>query len=293
MSLRTLTDYYTNLLSYAYRSQPKAQQQIQLWSKQALGDFLAADLSTCFVLDTAVGAQLDILGKYIGVARNIGTGTPHSYFGLWDYASTLGPALYKGTWDPASDSPTLPAAAGGNNGWWYAIQVPGTSTSPIAETFAAGDVIVSNGSVWAKSTLDNANGLTDYTNLATNALAEMYSYSTAGTNVADLSDSDYRQVLKFQVIRNASDHTLASIMAALHEVFPGLIQLVDNTDMTMSYLVSVAFPLSPTLLEQFLPRPMGVGITVTIITPSGGGGALLTEGGDFLTTEDGDHLVLG
>lgn len=291
MTLRELTTYYTNLLAYLYRGQANASRQMQILTKQAVADFLADSLNNCFVLDTAVGAQLDILGKYIGLARNIGPGTAQPYFGLWDYASDLDPLLYQGVWSPADDSPALPAAAGGNAGWWYAVQVSGTSASPIVESFVPGDVVVSNGSVWEKSSEDNANGLTSYDDLTANANAQMISYFTEGQNRSDLSDADYRQVLKFQIISNSSDGTLASIMAAINAVFPGLIQLVDNLNMTLSYSVSVAFPLSQSLLAQFLPRPMGVGITVTIVTPSGGG-RLLTESGDSITTESGDHLVI-
>ena len=290
MTLRELTDYYTALLAYEYRDQSNATRQTQILTKQAVADFFAGSLNSCFILDTAVGAQLDILGKYIGTTRNLGPGSVQPYFGLWTYASARSPTLYQGVWIPAAGSPSLPAASGGNAGFWYAIQVGGTSVSPIAATFAPGDVIFSDGTTWAKSTLDNANGLTDYLDSGVNLNGQVYSYFSADQNLSALTDSDYRQVLKFQVINNSSDNTLASIMGTLHKIFPGLIQLIDNRDMTMDYLVSSEFPLSQFLLAQFLPRPMGVGITVTIVPPSGG--RLLTESGDSITTESGDHLVI-
>lgn len=290
MTLQDLTSYYQSLLAYQYRSQPKASQQIQLWAKQAVADFLASSLSTCFVLKTAVGKQLDILGKYIGVSRNIGPGTAQSYFGLWTYGSTFLQANYQGVWNPAGNSPALPSPTG-RTGQWYAIQVGGTAIVPPSSLFVPGDIVWSNGAAWLKATTDNANGFTTYADYTVNANAQVYSYSTAGQNVTSLSDSDYKQVLQFQIIRNASDHTLASIMSAINTVFPGMISLVDNTDMTMAYKVSAAFPLSTSLLAQFLPKPMGVGITVTIVTP-GSDGFLLTEGGSILTTEGGDALIL-
>ncbi len=290
MTLEQLTTYYQSLLAYQYRSQPKASQQIELWAKQAVGDFLASSLSTCFILATAVGEQLDILGKYIGVARNIGTGVPQSYFGLWTYGSTFLQSNYQGVWNPAGNSPALPSPTG-LTGKWYAIQVGGTAIVPPSSDFSPGDIVWSNGSAWLKATTDNANGFTTYADYTVNANAQTYSYSSEGRNVTDLTDSDYKQVLQFQIIRNASDHTLASIMAAINTVFPGMIGLVDNTDMTLSYTVSAAFPLSTALLTQFLPKPMGVGITVTIVTP-GEDGFLLTEDGGFLLTEDGGRIIL-
>jgi hypothetical protein len=149
----------------------------------------------------------------------------------------------------------------------------------------------SNGTAWLKATTDNAAGFTTYSDYAVNANAQTYSYSTAARNVTALSDADYRSAIRFQIIRNSSDGTLAGIMAAINAVFPNQIWLVDNADMTMDYSVSTAFPLSAALLAQFLPRPMGVGITVTLVAPPGSGGRLLTEGGDSLTTEFGEYII--
>lgn len=84
MTLDELTTYYAGLLAYLYRNQSNAVRQMRLFTKQAVGDLLAAQLQTCFEVDTAVGAQLDIIGKYVGVARNIGDVIPSSqeYFGF-------------------------------------------------------------------------------------------------------------------------------------------------------------------------------------------------------------------
>ena len=82
-SLTDLTDYYADLLAYEYRGLPNATRQMALWTKQAVADFLAQQLTICFDLDVAVGAQLDILGKYIGLSRNIGVPDDNTpYFGF-------------------------------------------------------------------------------------------------------------------------------------------------------------------------------------------------------------------
>ena len=292
MTLNQLTQYYSNLLAFEYRGLSRADQQIQLYTKQFLADFLARQFTTCYSLDLAVGDQLDILGKYIGISRNIGVPLEGASFGLWTYASTLDPDLYQGTWNPTTDVPAIPAAAAGNNGWWYVARVAGVSAFPIAETFKPGDVIFSNGSVWAKETADNGNGLTTYSDSSVNANAGIYRYSFSTSRDTALSDEDYRLVLKFQVIQNTSDNTLASIMAEIHLIFPGQIALTDNANMTMDYYVLTTFPLSKTLLYEFLPRPMGVGITVTLVTSTDADSLLLTESGDYLTTESGNYLAL-
>lgn len=293
MTLNELTSYYGQLLAYQYRGKPNALRQIQLWSKQAVADFLANQLLACFDIDAAVGTQLDVLGKYVGVPRNLGLVILKPYFSLWAYGSGLDPALYQGTWDPTTDTPAIPAADSGNEGWWYVASVAGDSTTPIINTWPLGRVITSNGISWSPFTVLVGNGLTSYGDLGSNLDAFFYSYNFASGQNSNLTDAEYRLVIKLKAILNANDGTLASIMAYLNQFFPGTVFLTDNKDMTMAYLVYSTVPLSKELLEIYLPRPMGVGITVTIINPPtpGGEDRLTTEDGDILTTEDGTPLI--
>lgn len=292
MTINELTQYYSQKLAYEYRGLARADAQMQLYVKQFVADYLANQLATCYALDVAVGAQLDILGKYIGLSRNIGLPVETSAFGFWTYASTFLPAKYQGIWDPTYNLPTLPAAASGNSGDWYIINTPGASTAPITETFKAGDVIWSNGSVWAKSAIDNGNGLTTYSNPATNANSLFYQYSSSEVANTALPDDQYRAVLQLKIISNVSDHTLPSIMGSLRAVFGDAISVQDNRDMTLSYTVLTSFPLPLPILQRYLPRPMGVGISVTLVNPVVSGGYLLTQSGDYLTTEDGSRLII-
>lgn len=270
-NLINLCNYYVQRLIFQYATQPNAQRLIALLAKIGQLDDLASQLSTAFDLDTAIGVQLDILGKYIGVSRVQGTPISPGYFSLWDSTSSLNVAKYKGTWDPASDTPTLPAAAAGNNGWWYVASANGASTSPIVANFTCGDIIVSNGSAWSQDTVDCGNGLTDATNPATNANAVFYGYGQSREAINSLTDPQYRTVLTLQSIVNTSPGTLSSIMDLLFLLFPGQILLVDNQDMTLTYYVSSALTLSPSVLASFLPKPMGVGITVIVLTPGADG----------------------
>lgn len=295
MTLRELTDYYAALLAYEYRGLPNATRQMQLYAKQAVADLLAQSVRDAFNIDTAVGAQLDVLGKYLGQSRQISPGLTLPYFGLWDYGSTHDPADYQGTWVPSTDTPTLPTASG-VTGDWYVIQVAGASTSPITATFDPGDIIYSNGTTWVRSayTVDNANGLTDYTNFATNASAIFLSYLDLDLSTIDLTDEQYRLVLKLQAINSTGDTTLAGIMAALEASFGNQFQLTDNKDMTLTYDVTYLSPLPTTLLAQFLPRPMAVGITVNGFTPTPPpviAAHITTQTGNWLVTEAGDSLI--
>lgn len=290
MTLRELTDYYALLLIYEYRGLPRANAQMQLYAKQAVADFLAGQVQTCFVLNSAIGAQLDTLGKYIGINRNVGLPAEVSSFGFWTYGSSFAPSDYQGIWDPVYNLPTL--SGSGSTGDWYIINQPGSSTSPITATFKAGDIIWWDGAAWVKSTVDNGNGLTTYSNAAINNNSLFLQYVSPELQNTALPDDQYREVLKLRIIQNSSSHSLASLMESLYAVYPTQISLSDNKDMSLSYTVLNSFPLPLPLLQRFLPRPMAVGITVTLISPVVSGGYLLTESGDRLTTENGSPLLV-
>jgi hypothetical protein len=293
MSLDDLTQFYADLLAYEYRGRVNATAQMKLFTKQALGDFLAESLTTVFDVDTAIGKQLDIIGKYVGVPRNIGTLIAKPYFGLWTYASTLDPALYQGTWIPSTDTPAVPAAGAGNAGWWYGVQVSGTSTLPIAETFIAGDVLVSDGTSWSRRVTDNANGLGTYADLGVNSKGIFYSYNYAEGQNSDLTDTEYRTVIKLKILLNSNDATLATISQYLWDFFGPAITVIDNADMSLTYFVYNTIPISEELLNVYLPRPMGCGISIVIIVPpSQAGGQVTTEDGTPITTEQGSGFTI-
>lgn len=94
-SLVEILSYYSDRLIAQYRDQPNARATIEIYGKQITADDLASTLELAFSIDTAVGAQLDVLGKYIGVSRDIGDPIPdmNSYFGFADYT---GPANENG-----------------------------------------------------------------------------------------------------------------------------------------------------------------------------------------------------
>lgn len=64
-------NYYADLLILQYKTQPKARATIQALIKELYGSGSLLDLVNGFDLDTAVGKQLDTLGKYIGLGRQV------------------------------------------------------------------------------------------------------------------------------------------------------------------------------------------------------------------------------
>lgn len=65
-----LQQYYSGLLILQYRQQPKATAHIEALVKQVIADQIITQVQDAFALDTAVGVQLDVIGKYAGVTRN-------------------------------------------------------------------------------------------------------------------------------------------------------------------------------------------------------------------------------
>ena len=78
--------------------------------------------------------------------------------------SILGASQYKGTWNAATNTPTIPAAAPGNTGWYFSVSVAGTTNINGISSWAVGDQIISNGTVWEKipnvSAVNSVNGKT-------------------------------------------------------------------------------------------------------------------------------------
>ncbi len=102
MTVQDLLDYYVNLLIIQYNNKPNARATIEAYVNQAVADLVSVDVRDGFDLDTAIGNQLDVLGKYVDVRRNInglditreylalipyGDGDPGSYAGFGIYGT--------------------------------------------------------------------------------------------------------------------------------------------------------------------------------------------------------------
>lgn len=78
--------------------------------------------------------------------------------------SLVGASQYQGTWNASTNSPTVPAAAVGNKGWYYSVAVAGSTSINGINVWAVGDEIISNGMVWQKipnvSAVNSVNGKT-------------------------------------------------------------------------------------------------------------------------------------
>lgn len=244
--MSTLTqylDYYQSLMALQYRGLPRATGNIRNYVAQVVAENFLEQLANAFTLDTAVGVQLDTIGKYIGVTRYVEGELDTPLFGFWDYTES----------DPEAQNP---------NGFYdYAYGDDGQLPSV---TVGAGDTLTISADTEFTEAVVDGDLIVDASYIETDfPYAEFYSYLSSSTSTTALSDGQYRFLLQLQIVLNNSDNTLASIQDYLFRFFPGQITLVDNADMTMDYFVSPSVPLPVSVLEVYLPRPMGVSITVS------------------------------
>ena len=87
--LETQLNYYISLLIMQYRNKPNAEGTLRALVTAALIDGLPSILQNAFNLDTAVGVQLDWLGKYIGLNRRVKTFTTGVTLSDSDYRTML------------------------------------------------------------------------------------------------------------------------------------------------------------------------------------------------------------
>ena len=90
LTLTQIQDYYQSLLARQYVGLPKASATIRNYVAQANGDNLLSSMIASFDISTAIGAQLDIIAKYIGVTRTILVAVNAPYFGFWDASVSAG-----------------------------------------------------------------------------------------------------------------------------------------------------------------------------------------------------------
>lgn len=85
-----LTAYYQNLLIVQYHNKPKAKAEAGMRAKNAAGDFIFLEWWRNFDVDTAVGVQLDLIGKIVGLSRIVyAFEFENNYFSLNDTTNLM------------------------------------------------------------------------------------------------------------------------------------------------------------------------------------------------------------
>lgn len=107
----------------------------------------------------------------------------------------------------------------------------------------------------------SANGYNSYSSSSSNGFIFDRYLNSNLPNTA-FTDTQFAFILMLQIALNYFDGTLAYIQSFLATFFSGQITVTDNLNMSLTYTVNAILPLSNTTLAQFLPRPMGCGISV-------------------------------
>lgn len=105
MTNEELITYYVDLLIRQFHTMPKARATVDAFVAEVVADQIVRQVVNAFDVDTAVGAQLDIIGKYVGVNRRVnGLDITREYFAMPGYEDAS-PDTYKGFAD-YDDSPS-------------------------------------------------------------------------------------------------------------------------------------------------------------------------------------------
>jgi hypothetical protein len=83
--------YYKELMLYQYQLQAKATSTIDLLVRQCLCDLIPLDVQNAYDIDDATGPQLDIIGKYVGLSRQVAVELPRNYWRLVDSTNIVDP----------------------------------------------------------------------------------------------------------------------------------------------------------------------------------------------------------
>lgn len=85
MNIDDIVSYYSNLLIIQYNDKPKAKALIELCVRELLANGILFDIREAFNVDTAIGVQLDVVGKYVDLDRFYAGQTLLGFFSLTDY----------------------------------------------------------------------------------------------------------------------------------------------------------------------------------------------------------------
>jgi len=89
--LTEIIDYYVNLLIIQYHNKPNARATIDAIISELMADDIYTDVLNGYNIDTAVGVQLDVLGKYADIDRfYFNYELTDDYFGFADAADLGG-----------------------------------------------------------------------------------------------------------------------------------------------------------------------------------------------------------
>jgi len=105
-------------------------------------------------------------------------------------------------------------------------------------------------------------GFTDYTDSDTNSDSQTYRYVYLASSFSDLTDDEYRYLLRFKIVLNNAGSSLYDIQNLLYDFFGTDVICFDLKNMTITYTVleSRSYFVLLAVTQGLLPKPMGVNL---------------------------------
>lgn len=250
--IANIENYYADLLIIQYRNKPNARATIKLGVDLYLADGLIFDFNNVLDIDTAEGAQLDLIGKILGVSRNIDGFTFNVDFFSFEknplYIATVADLTALGNYDTSN-------VTEGD-----CIKVESDSNHDNNTTFYEW-VITGGVGDW---TYKASNNEISYGYSDKNELSQGYwkRYKNSVGSSYSLYDDDYRVLLKFKALYNVRYGSWACMDWLYKKAFGDEITLVNNKDATISYQVSsdASLGLQVAQFLGYIEPPLGIGI---------------------------------
>lgn len=236
----------------------------------------APDARTNLGLGTAAVLDAGVAG---GVATLDGSGTvPLSQIP----ASLQGALSYQGTWDAATNTPTL-ASGVGSKGYYYVVSVAGNTTLDGVTNWHIGDWVVFSGTAWQK--IDNTDAVTSvngHTGTVVLGYADVGAPSVSGTNATG--------TWSIAISGNAATATTAATATDVNINGLTAESAVQSSDYVMVYDVSAGATRKATIADAAIVGPTGpTGATGPVgatgpTGPTGATGAAATVAAGTTTT---------
>ena len=268
-TITQLKEYYSNTLIVQYNNLPKAKQTVEFLVDLIFADALLMKVRDAFDWRTAVGEQLDIIGKWVGVSRifniNLITTPKLSYPQYSRLLPTDNTSELQGGYSDyyvfddtyysqqtTQDAYIVSGATEYTSGW-LSLTDGGTSLTPQVAQFYE---VKTNGKFYGKTYCWNG---TKY---------ELYEqggqlrYSDLQTVDNGLDDENYRIIIGLKIIYNSINHTAGEIDNAIFEYFGG--NVYTSWDFVNApYTITYNYPSEYAQIMAFadykgvLPAPIG------------------------------------
>lgn len=255
--ITNVENYYADLLIIQYRQKPKARATIKLGADLYLADGLVFQMQDILDIDTAIGAQLDLIGKILGVSRDIPGFTIDK-----DYFSFEKNPLYIAT---VTDLTALANYDTSNVIEGDCIKVESDSNHDNDTTFYEW-VITGGVGTWTYKVSNNeiSYGYSYYDNNHENQLSQglWKNYQNSIGSSFSLMDEDYRVLLKFKALYNIRIGSMKFMDAMLYRLFGSDIYITNNQNGSITYHIPVNYSTAVKAIKYlgYFDAPLGIDI---------------------------------